>query len=69
MLNGISTHAPSDGADREVTKARQEKNGLARSIVYTSRATFWERVPFSPVLGLPFRKGRARSGEILVRQG
>ena len=48
-----------------VTKARQEKIGLARSIVYTTHfvragPSFWERVPISPVLGLPFQKGRAR---------
>ena len=48
-----------------VTKACQEKIGLARSIVYTTHflragPSFWERVPISPVLGLPFQKGRVR---------
>ena len=38
----------------KVTKARQEKNGLAWSIV------FWEHVPISPMLGLLFQKDRTR---------
>ena len=48
-----------------VTKARQEKIGLAWLIVYTTHFVragprFWECVPISPVLGLPFQKGGAR---------
>ena len=42
------------------TKARQEKIGLARSIVYTTHLSFWERIPISPVLGLSIQRVRAR---------
>ena len=48
-----------------IMKARQEKTGLAQSIIHTThflpaRPSFWECVPISPVLRLPIQPVQAQ---------